>query len=291
MGDTNPSIPAEVLKGSTLGLGAVTAATPFLNWNNHRSAGMPFLTVEQIKQSHSTVKLAQSVFSGWRAYALGVVPSATIAITSDALLRRGLQVDANQESALQKIAIASAAGAISGAVTALPEGIAQAQQLNQNQQKMFQVMQAIWRLNGVTALTRGTSAVAVREGLYVAGYYALTPLLAERIEILLKNKAQSELAAAFIAGGTVGFLTTPLHCQMRYQKQRSMLEPGKAKSYYDIAKDIYTEAGGRPRQFTNAFFKNAVPRSVTTIVATLAMFKGKQFYDVIQNERSAPRRS
>jgi hypothetical protein len=288
MTDNARSLTEEVVKGCVLGFGAVTCATPFLNWNNHRSAGMPFVTMDSLANPSIRARFVQQVFAGWPAYTIAVVPSATIAVTADAIIHRLFHLNPKSETATQKLACASAAGAISGAVTAIPEGIAQAQQLKYRGQGFIQVLQMLWQLQGPMALTRGTGAVMAREGLYVAGYLALMPLLVAKLQPITGNKSRAELSAALLAGGTVGFVTTPLHCTFRYQKQASIYEETPNKSYGAIAKEVYKASGGQARNISSAFFKNAVPRSVTTVVATLAMHKGKECYESFREARPTP---
>lgn len=113
----------------------------------------------------------------------------------------------------QKLATAGTAGAVS-AVVSCPQELLVLYQQNAERERQVKLstMQAFNEVKskyGVKALYRGFWPVARRDGMFTAGYKALTPMFDEFYKDYLSNDKARKLAAAVSAGVLVTGLTHP----------------------------------------------------------------------------------
>ena len=249
-----------LLKGSLLGAGVMTAATPGLNIVISQTTGdaMPWS-----KPFTGSLSLAGS----------GAVGCATVYTT-----KHLLGGDKDNVSKWQKIWTASVGGMLSGFTICPLEAIAQTQLASG--EAFFKTARNLAKYYGVTGFFRGGATMVLRETAWAATYAAFVPILSQSLQETGYQKIESDAAALVSSAGLFGALSAPVN-RLRIKKQETLAKPEMLqKSYPDLLKDMLQECPTlSATQRTMRFFKGSIPRSLTSALAGGLFFKGSELYD------------
>jgi hypothetical protein len=120
-----------------------------------------------------------------------------------------------------------------------------------------QTLQWIYQTHGVASIWRGVSAMALREGIYTAGYLGLAPVLTKRISEMPGREEShlgNTLIGSCVAGTVSALLTHPTDtAKTVYQAD---IEGVQYKSASNAAPQLYKEAGIR------AFYRGGLARTI-----------------------------
>merc|ERR1719506_3603341 len=108
----------------------------------------------------------------------------------------------------------------------------------------LQTLQWIYGTHGLGAIWRGMSAMALREGVYTAGYLGLAPVLMNRLK-QMPGREEAHLGNALIGSciaGTVSALLTPPTDTAKTVYQAD-IEGVKYTSAFNAAPKLYQEGG------------------------------------------------
>jgi len=182
-------------KGAALGSGIVTVVAPLLYMKNMLQTKQPIIP------SHC--------YRGAPLMALNVVPQTAITLGTNSLIKRYFFKKKSDElTNSEKLIAATAAGSIAGVASAPCEFVVQNYQ-NGWKNSMSQVAKCALKKNGPSVFMRGSSFLAVREGIYAPGYLVLTEIISDLFKPHMKSEYAADGAGAVVAGAVVGAITSP----------------------------------------------------------------------------------
>ena len=253
----------DFLRGGLVGCVSITAVTPVMNYTNHVLNNKDF--VFPVRRS----------FDGLVSYNASVVPMIGVSLALNTLfLNKVSQNGASEPSAAVQLCAASLSGMIAGVVGALPEGIAQAQQLSEPKPRASTVVRNIIRYNGFFALTRGVTPTMIRQGTFTLGYMGLMPLFSNKIREIIINPLLSDLFSAIVCGWIIGIATAPWNT-LRFERQKNFAQQGAAQSYGQLMKRFFG-----PNADLN-ILRGWKPRVIMSGCSMFLLYKGKALYDEV----------
>lgn len=271
---------ADLLRGGCVGSVSVTAVTPIMNFTNHVLAmkRAQALTNNSASTHMATRFTLRRAFDGVLSYNASVVPMIATSLYLNAFFMkqavdRGYEADNGA-----KIFSATSSGMIAGMLGALPEGVAQAQQLNTPKPGALSVVRNIVSHNGFFALGRGVMPTMVRQGIFTVGYMGLMPYLSASLHERIKSPFVADLFSASLSGLVIGPVTAPWN-MLRFERQKNFEQPGSAQSYSSIIRKAFD-----PRS-PLSLMTGWKPRTLMSACSMLILHKGKEVYDHAFSER------
>jgi hypothetical protein len=185
------------------------------------------------------------------------------------------ETDTNPLSDQKKILASTMAGAGS-AVMYSPVDLVNIQQQKLEKSPMGTVKHIVGN-GGVFSLWRGVSAMAIREGIYTAGYLGMAPVLSNYLATMPGREEkylQNAIAACAVAGVTASLVTHPVDtCKTVVQAD---LAGTKFSSAMTAAPKLYAEGG------IAAFYRGGLARCVRTVGAFIVVSSMREA--MIQNK-------
>lgn len=163
--------------------------------------------------------------------------------------------DTKPLSDVQKMGAACMAGACSSVVYS-PVDLTMIHQQKRNLGPL-QTLQWIYGTHGVGTVWRGMSAMALREGIYTAGYLGLAPVLTNKLQKMPgreESHLSNTLIGACIAGTVSALLTHP--CDTAKTVYQADIEGVKYTSAIASAPKLFEEGGIR------AFYRGGLARTI-----------------------------
>lgn len=288
---------ADMVRGGCVGSVTVTTVTPIMNFTNHVMAKQKAKSlVNQSKPVSEAVLPKQSAqplvkpiaeaatkftlrraFDGVVSYNASVVPMIGISLSLNSFFMLQARQHGYEPSDAMKLGSATISGMIAGSVGALPEGIAQAQQLSTPKPRALAVAKGVVQNNGLSALGRGILPTMIRQGKFTVGYMGLMPYVTSRMRTKINNPHLADAASAAIAGLMIGPATAPWNA-FRFERQKNFNKAGPAPSYSSILSRAVTPDSGLD------LMKAWKPRTLMTACSMFLLHKGKEVYDKASSE-------
>jgi hypothetical protein len=248
-----------LFRGGCVGSFTVTTVTPIMNFTNHI-----------LNQSPSTVSNSftlRRAFDGVLSYNASVFPMIGVSLATHSFLQTQAKAYSwDVENPSVKLGFSVIAGMLAGIVGALPEGIAQAQQLTTPKPRSLEILKNVVQYHGVSGLTRGIPATMIRQSIFTAGYMALMPLSIAILNAYSIPPFFSELLSATGTGTLIGILTSPPN-RLRFEMQKGFDTLQSPPSYSNVLKQ------------GSLLFKGWQARSLMSASSMLLLHKGKEVYD------------
>lgn len=211
------------LSGSIIGLSNATLVTPLVNYSNH-------VIERRGNRGKNTVKFTCArAFDGVLSYNLSFILRVGVSLPLNGYFLHKLNGYVGVDKTHQ-VMTSILAGGVAGAFAALPEAIAQTQQLSLPKPSSLQVIREAYRCNGLFSLTRGTSAMVGRSAGFTAGYLGFMPMMCESMRQKMGDHFLADVFSAIVCGLAVGAITTPFNT-LRFKKQEHFTQKSTAPSY------------------------------------------------------------
>tara|TARA_Y100000588_G_C14051944_1_gene837621 strand:- start:52 stop:891 length:840 start_codon:yes stop_codon:yes gene_type:complete len=257
------------LQGSMVGTGATLFASPFLGWSNL------VIKAKEHSQNPNIWKLLfdKRVLNGTSTYITAIAPVTATTLTCQNQIMQYLP-----NNNLGMITSKLSAGFISGVLCSPFEAIAQNATFNSKMSK-WEIVNQIYKNNGITGFGRGTLVLGVRESLWAISYLAAPTYLGCFYESLGMKKKYGQTMAAFTAGGIFGVVSCPLNL-LRFHKQNALTQFQENKSYINHCQKLWNQS---PRSNIKSklrfFFNGGLPRAVAASTASTLLHVGMESTD------------
>jgi len=266
---------SDMLRGGCVGSVSVTAVTPVMNFTNHILAKQGAQSAANL----ATKFTLRRAFDGVLSYNASVVPMIGISLSLNTFFMTQARKQGYERDDVMKLGFATAAGMTAGMVGALPEGIAQAQQLSTPKPGALSVVRSVVRENGFFALTRGIGPTMPRQATFTLGYMGLMPYFTAHVREKIDNPLIADLFSASICGLIVGPATAPWNT-LRFERQKNFEKTGPASSYSSIVREAFA-----PTSKVN-LMAGWRPRTLMSACSMFLLHKGKELYDQASSEQA-----
>ena len=253
---------------------SITTATPMMNGINHLLAiKRAEYLIRQGLPAHEVPKFTvRRAFDGALCYNMSVYPMIGISIPLNQFILKQLKPQETEPSIFLRCIAAGISGFIAGAVGALPEGVAQAQQLHTTKPSAITVIKKVVTNNGFFALGRGTVPVMFRQMQFSIGYLGWMPFFSSYFRKKTSETWLADFFAAITCGVMIGPLTAPWNT-LRFERQKYFDQAGAAQSFASIFQQAIKS--GSSVKLSNGW----KPRIIMSTSSMFILHKGKEIYD------------
>lgn len=260
----------DFLRGGCVGCVSITIVTPIMNFTNHKINGKTF-----------AFPLARA-FDGVLSYNASVIPMIGVSLALNTVFLQKLSQNGTYEpSTTMRLSVATVSGMVAGIVGALPEGIAQAQQLSTPKPRATHVVRNIIQHNGFFALTRGIQPTMIRQGIFTFGYMGLMPEFSTCIRKKISNPLIADLFSALVCGALVGVATAPFNT-LRFKRQENFDKYGKAPSCSQLIKQSFDPLIDSTKRLN--LMRGWKPRVVMSSASMFLLHEGRKIYDTLASD-------
>lgn len=217
----------------------------------------------RIQSDYKPILQLKGMYHGLFSNMLSMVPLIALRLTLATVINE--KFDKKKANSQQLILSAFIGGGIPSILSSSLELI-RTKQVNMKL-PFLSTYKALVKKNGYIALLAGMPGTITRDGLYTCGFFALTPILKDKIQSHMssENKWLSDIFSKPLAGAVAAFASQPLDTI----KTRQQMNIGKKNnSFIKVTQNIVEKEG------FYGFFKGATPRilrvtSAVTIISTV----------------------